>query len=232
MFSIRRAILEDPFICAAKPLDPSTGGIKRVAICAGVCWPRLCTAAESLPTKGSPWRIGARMPRTGLLRSGASASWQSVSRSTRELRANARTRRAPFSKSATPTVRADVTSACSNVAYLAWILPCSCRTHFDTGTESKIMSSTAAESQIKLIADYRRDGTIEQVELLDGGAQVYPRMLAAIVGARTYVRLEVYAFSPKSPLIVTESAAAMFSAPRSLVHSIGALAEPVLPAPR
>jgi cardiolipin synthase len=34
----------------------------------------------------------------------------------------------------------------------------------------------------------------EAVELLDGGAQAYPRMLAAIAQARTSIHLEVYAF--------------------------------------
>ena len=36
----------------------------------------------------------------------------------------------------------------------------------------------------------------ESVELLDGGGQVYPRMLTAIARARRTVHLEVYAFAP------------------------------------
>ncbi len=36
----------------------------------------------------------------------------------------------------------------------------------------------------------------ESVELLDGGAQAYPRMLQAIARARSSVHLEVYAFAP------------------------------------
>ena len=36
----------------------------------------------------------------------------------------------------------------------------------------------------------------DRVELLDGGREAYPRMLAAIDAARTSVYLEVYAFSP------------------------------------
>ena len=64
--------------------------------------------------------------------------------------------------------------------------------------ENDIISSNvnATESKSMLIADHDADGTIDQVELLDGGEQVYPRMLAAIASAKLYVRLEVYAFSP------------------------------------
>jgi cardiolipin synthase len=47
----------------------------------------------------------------------------------------------------------------------------------------------------------RTDGTAsdapESVELLDGGGQAYPRMLAAIEHARRSVHLEVYAFAPE-----------------------------------
>jgi cardiolipin synthase len=46
----------------------------------------------------------------------------------------------------------------------------------------------------------RTDGAVsdapESVELLDGGGQAYPRMLAAIEHARRSVHLEVYAFAP------------------------------------
>jgi cardiolipin synthase len=46
----------------------------------------------------------------------------------------------------------------------------------------------------------RTDGTVsaapESVELLDGGGQAYPRMLAAIEHARRGIHLEVYAFAP------------------------------------
>ena len=37
----------------------------------------------------------------------------------------------------------------------------------------------------------------ESVDLLDGGGQAYPRMLAAIARARRSIHLEVYAFAPK-----------------------------------
>ena len=47
-----------------------------------------------------------------------------------------------------------------------------------------------------LTADHDGDGTIDQVELLDGGERVYPRMLAAIASAERYIQLEVYGFSP------------------------------------
>ena len=36
----------------------------------------------------------------------------------------------------------------------------------------------------------------DRVDLLDGGREAFPRMLAAIAAARTTVYLEVYAFSP------------------------------------
>src|SRR5574342_434023 len=49
------------------------------------------------------------------------------------------------------------------------------------------------------------------VRLLDGGAQAYPAMLAAVEAARADVFLEVYAFSPEgigAEFIATLSAAA------------------------
>lgn len=60
-------------------------------------------------------------------------------------------------------------------------------------TASTDEATTAAS--IALIVD-RGSRVVESVELLDGGQQAYPRMLAAIAGAARSVHLQVYAFSP------------------------------------
>ncbi len=52
-------------------------------------------------------------------------------------------------------------------------------------------------SELKLVQNQGSHGNIlESVDLLDGGAEAYPRMLLAIALAQRIVHLEVYSFAP------------------------------------
>jgi cardiolipin synthase len=57
-------------------------------------------------------------------------------------------------------------------------------------------SEAPPAASVALTVDRRPASAPESVELLDGGAQAYPRMLLAIARAKRSVHLEVYAFGP------------------------------------
>jgi cardiolipin synthase len=63
-------------------------------------------------------------------------------------------------------------------------------------TEVVHPSEALPAASVALTVDRRPASAPESVELLDGGAQAYPRMLQAIAGAERSVHLEVYAFVP------------------------------------
>lgn len=54
----------------------------------------------------------------------------------------------------------------------------------------------ATPPSVTLTLDGRAASAPESIELLDGGAQAYPRMLLAIAGAQRNVHLQAYAFAP------------------------------------